>query len=46
MQGVYHAARAVLGVLAERVTAGEIDHVRHVLPEAVREFWPEMVRSR
>jgi uncharacterized protein (DUF2267 family) len=34
------AARAVLGVLAERVSAGEIDQVRHVLPEAVRELWP------
>jgi hypothetical protein len=22
------------------VTAGEIDQVRHVLPEAVRELWP------
>jgi uncharacterized protein (DUF2267 family) len=30
------AARAVLGVLAERVTAGEIDQVRHVPPEAAR----------
>ena len=40
------AVRAVLGVLAERVTAGEIDQVRHVLPKAVRELWPEEARSR
>ena len=34
------AARAVLGVLSARVTAGEIDQVRHVLRESVRELWP------
>lgn len=38
------AARAVLGVLSERVTGGEIDQVRHVLPEPVRDLWPEQAR--
>jgi uncharacterized protein (DUF2267 family) len=36
------AARAVLGVLSERVSRGEIDRVRHVLPEKVRALWPEL----
>ncbi|MGH2618454.1 MAG: DUF2267 domain-containing protein [Thermomicrobiales bacterium] len=40
------AARAVLRVLSERVSAGEIDEVRHVLPEAIRELWPEPVGTR
>ena len=40
------AARAVLGVLSERVSAGEIEQVRHVLPEAIREFWPEPAAAR
>jgi uncharacterized protein (DUF2267 family) len=34
--------RAVLGVLSERVTGGEIEQVRHVLKESVRELWPDM----
>lgn len=34
------AAAAVLGVLADRVTSGEIDRVRHVLPAPVRELRP------
>jgi uncharacterized protein (DUF2267 family) len=40
------AARAVLGVLSDRVTSGEIDQVRHVLPEQVRDLWPEVVARR
>jgi uncharacterized protein (DUF2267 family) len=33
-------ARAVFKVLADRVTAGEIDDVKHILPTAIRELWP------
>jgi uncharacterized protein (DUF2267 family) len=40
------AARAVLRVLSNRVSAGEIEQVRHVLPEKIRELWPEPVGSR
>lgn len=32
--------KAVLGVLANRVTIGEIEDVRHVLPKPIRELWP------
>lgn len=32
--------RAVFAVLAARVTEGEIEDVRHVLPEEVRHLWP------
>ena len=40
------ATRAVLSVLSSRVSAGEIDQVRHVLPEKIRALWPEPVGSR
>ena len=40
------ATRAVLGVLADRVTSGEIDQVRHVLPAPVRALWPDATVSR
>jgi uncharacterized protein (DUF2267 family) len=40
------AVRAVLRVLSERISAGEIEQVRHVLPEPIRELWPEMVATR
>ena len=33
-------ARAVFAVLAQRVSQGEIDDVRHVLPAEIRELWP------
>jgi uncharacterized protein (DUF2267 family) len=33
-------ARAVFTLLAERVTAGEIEDVKHVLPEEIRDLWP------
>jgi uncharacterized protein (DUF2267 family) len=33
-------ARAVFTVLAQRVTTGEIEDVRHVLPAEVRDLWP------
>jgi uncharacterized protein (DUF2267 family) len=32
------AARAVLRVLSDRISAGEVEQVRHVLPESIREF--------
>jgi uncharacterized protein (DUF2267 family) len=34
------AARAVLRVLSDRISAGEMDQVRHAMPERVRELWP------
>ncbi|HLT02241.1 MAG TPA: DUF2267 domain-containing protein [Geminicoccaceae bacterium] len=34
------AARAVFGLLAERVTAGEIEDVKGMWPEPIRELWP------
>ena len=33
-------ARAVFKVLANRVTQGEIQDVKHVLPAEIRELWP------
>ena|SRR2546425_7417647 len=33
-------ARAVFGLLARRVTEGEIKDVQHVLPAEIRELWP------
>jgi uncharacterized protein (DUF2267 family) len=32
--------RAVFSFLADRVSAGEVEDVRHMLPEEVRELWP------
>ena len=34
------AVRAVFGPLAERVSAGEIEDVKSILPRPVRAFWP------
>jgi len=34
------AARAVFVLLAERITSGEIEDVKHLLPAEVRELWP------
>jgi uncharacterized protein (DUF2267 family) len=34
------AARAVFVLLAGRVTKGEIEDVKHILPAEVRELWP------
>ena len=33
-------ARAVFRLLSERIAEGEIDEVRHILPEDIRELWP------
>jgi uncharacterized protein (DUF2267 family) len=33
-------ARAVFTVLANRISEGEIDDVKHVLPEELRDLWP------
>ena len=35
------AVRAVFGLLAERVTAGEIADVKSVLPAPIRALWPQ-----
>jgi len=32
--------RAVFRMLARRVSEGEIEDVKHVLPAGIREFWP------
>ena len=34
------AASAVLALLSEKVSAGEIDDVRNSLPKAIRALWP------
>ncbi|MCC7025284.1 MAG: DUF2267 domain-containing protein [Thermomicrobiales bacterium] len=39
-------ARAVLRVLADRVSAGQVQEVKHNLPEPVRELWPEVAGTR
>lgn len=33
-------ARAVFAVLEQRVSAGEIEDVKHVLPAEIRDLWP------
>jgi len=38
-------ACAVFTVLARRVTEGEIEDVKHVLPAALRSLWPEADKS-
>lgn len=37
--------RAVFKVIANRVSRGEIEDVIHMLPPALRELWPETVRT-
>lgn len=34
-------ARAVFGLLNERISAGEIEHVKKCLPEEIRRMWPQ-----
>ena len=36
------AARAVLRVISDRIAGGEMDQVRRVMPERIRELWPTM----
>jgi uncharacterized protein (DUF2267 family) len=39
-----HPSRSVIAVfelLSSKISAGEIAHVRHALPEQVRDLWPE-----
>lgn len=33
-------ARAVFGLLEDRISAGEIEHVKKCLPEDIRQMWP------
>lgn len=40
-QNPENATRAVFGVINEHVTGGEVQDVRHMLPESVRSLWPE-----
>ncbi len=35
------AVRAVFGLLAERVSKGEIEDVKSILPRPIRAFWPD-----
>jgi uncharacterized protein (DUF2267 family) len=37
--------RAVFRVLTQRVSRGEIEDVINMMPPALREFWPDTVRS-
>jgi uncharacterized protein (DUF2267 family) len=38
-------ARAVFAVLAQHVSQGEIENVKHVLPAEIRELWPRGVHA-
>jgi uncharacterized protein (DUF2267 family) len=44
-RSVSEIARAVFTVLARRVTEGEIEDVKHVLPAELRELWPADARG-
>lgn len=37
------AARAVLRVLGDRISIGEADQIRQVMPERIRDLWPDPV---
>ena len=39
--GARDAAQAVFPVLNQRIDAGQINKVRHALPDQVRGLWPE-----
>jgi uncharacterized protein (DUF2267 family) len=36
--------RAVFKLLASKISAGEIDDVKHILPPEVRALWPEVAK--
>lgn len=38
-------ARAVFQVLANSITAGEVQDIRHVLPKALITLWPTSVQQ-
>lgn len=38
-------ARAVFAVISRHVDGGELEDVVHILPEGLRELWPEAVRA-
>jgi uncharacterized protein (DUF2267 family) len=38
-------ARGVFTVLSKRVSEGEIENVKHLLPEGIRDLWPEFART-
>lgn len=40
------AARSALFVLSDRISIGEAEQIRRVMPEAVRELWPDLAVSR
>jgi uncharacterized protein (DUF2267 family) len=42
---VSEIARAVFTVLAGRVTEGEIEDVKHLLPTELRKLWPADARG-
>jgi uncharacterized protein (DUF2267 family) len=39
-------ARAVFALLADRITEGEIEDVKGVLPAEIRDLWPERPQAR
>jgi uncharacterized protein (DUF2267 family) len=47
-QTLEHPGQAVIAVfqlLSKKITSGEIDDVRHALPEDLRNIWPEKYRE-
>ncbi len=40
------AARSALFVLSDRISIGEAEQIRRVMPESVRELWPELAVNR
>lgn len=44
-QNPENASRAVFAVITRHVTAGEVEHVREMLPSDIRALWPENVEA-
>lgn len=40
-----HIARSVFTILSEKVSDGEIEDIQKVMPEELRDLWPEEVRK-